>query len=401
MMRAARRVGVLLRERFFPLGIPLAWRQLVAEKKRFAAAVAGITFAVTMMLYQMGLESALFDQVVAPLLQMNGDIVLISPQYEYFGISREFPQTRLTQASSLPEVFDTAALLQGTLPFKNPQTGRDRDIFVMAFNPSDYPFTNPDIVNHQALLKRDRMVLFDTLSRADYGPIGELFAQKGEVTTEIAGKSAKVVGVFEMGPTFAADGNLLMGRDAFLALWPSARENQISIGLLQLKPGADPNAVAQKLRTKLTAGDVDVYTRDEFIQKEKTYWSQRTPIGFVIGASLLVSLIVGAVIVYQILYTDVTDHLHEYATLKSIGFTDGFFVKLVLQESLILSILGFVPGTGLAALLYWLTQTLGHMPTKLYAINVLGVFGLSLMMCLLAGGLATRKLRQANPADIF
>jgi putative ABC transport system permease protein len=139
----------------------------------------------------------------------------------------------------------------------------------------------------------------------------------------------------------------------------------------------------------------------DFILKEKTYWAQRTPIGFVIGASMMVALIVGAVIVYQILYTDVTDHLPEYATLKSIGFTDGYFIRLVLQESVILSVLGFVPGAVLAGGLYWLTRKYAHMPTYLHAGNLGAVFGLSLLMCLLAGALATRKLRQANPADIF
>jgi putative ABC transport system permease protein len=157
---------------------------------------------------------------------------------------------------------------------------------------------------------------------------------------------------------------------------------------------------AQRLR-ELLPPDVEVHTMAEFVEKEKQYWAERTPIGFVIGASMMVAMIVGAVIVYQILYTDVTDHLPEYATLKSIGFTDGYFIRLVLQESIILSVLGFIPGTLLSAFLYWLTRMLAHMPTHLNAVNVLAVFGLSLGMCLLAGWLATRKLRQANPADIF
>jgi putative ABC transport system permease protein len=388
-------------ERVFPLGIPLAWRQLVMEKKRFAAAVAGITFAVTMMLFQMGLSSALFDQVVAPLLQMRGDVVLISAQFEYFGISREFPVERLFQAEGLAEVVDDASLSLGSLPFKNPVTGRERSIFIMAFDPADKPFKNPEIVNQQEKLRVEDTVLFDTESRSDYGPIAQLLAANPDgVTTEVGGQRMVVGGLFAMGPTFAADGNILMNRKAFLQVWPDAHEDQISVGLLTLKPGSDPAAAVAKLRLAMPP-DVEAYTMSDFVAKEKQYWAERTPIGFVIGASMLVALIVGAVIVYQILYTDVTDHLPEYATLKSIGFTDGYFIRLVLQESVILSVLGFIPGTLLAALLYWLTRTMAHMPTQLYAGNVAAVFGLSLGMCLLAGGLATRKLRQANPADII
>ncbi len=388
-------------ERVFPLGIPLAWRQLVMEKKRFAAAVAGITFAVTMMLFQMGLNSALFDQVVAPLLQLRGDLVLISPQFEYFGISHEFPERRLYEAYALPEVQEVASLNLGSLSFKNPETGRERSIFIMAYNPANKPFKNPEILGQQDKLKDDNVLLFDVESRSDYGPIGPLLAANGDgVVTEVGGKRMVIGGIFTMGPTFAADGNVLMNKKAFLQIWPGAVDDNISVGLLTLKPGSDVAAAAEKLRAQLHQ-DVEVYTMAEFITKEKRYWSERTPIGFVIGASMLVALIVGAVIVYQILYTDVTDHLPEYATLKSIGFTDGYFIRLVLQESVILSVLGFIPGTLLATLLYWMTRKLAHMPTQLYTSNVLEVLGLSIVMCLVAGGLATRKLRQANPADIF
>ncbi|MGA2053594.1 MAG: ABC transporter, partial [Opitutales bacterium] len=223
-------------ERIFPLGIPLAWRQLAVEKKRFAAAVAGITFAVTMMLFQMGLNSALFDQVVAPLLQMRGDVVLISPQFEYFGISREFPEIRLYQAHALAEVESDASLSLGSLPFKNPETGRERSIFIMAFDPASKPFKNPEIVSQQDKLKQGNVILFDTLSRSDYGPIEALLAAQPEgVTTEVGGQRMVIEGLFTMGPTFAADGNILMDRKVFMQIWPDAQEDEISVGLLTLK----------------------------------------------------------------------------------------------------------------------------------------------------------------------
>jgi putative ABC transport system permease protein len=402
MIRPARRLSASCCEWVFPLGIPLPWRQLVVEKKRFAAAVAGITFAVTMMLFQIGLQSALFSQVVAPIRQMRADVVVISSQFEYLGSSHEFPAVRLFSAEGDPTVQSGTSLNLGSLPFKNPNTGRARDIFFLAFDPAEKPFTNPDILAQQDKLKREGVGLFDQLSRPDYGPMAELLAKdaNGAVDSEIDDHHVQVEGLFEMGVTFAADGNVLMGRDTYVKIFPGARADQISLGLLTLKPGADPEAVALALDKRLP-DDVKVLSYNQFLEKEKQYWAERTPIGFVITASMIVSLIVGAVIVYQILYTDVTDHLPEYATLKSIGFTDGYFIKLVLQESLILSVFGFVPGLGLAAALYWLTRTYAHMPAYLTLGNIAIIFGLSLGMCLLAGGLATRKLRHANPADIF
>jgi putative ABC transport system permease protein len=354
-----------------------------------------------MMLFQVGLNSALFAQVVAPIKQMRADVVLLSAQFEFLGTSHEFPQGRLYSAQSDPAVEGATSLNLGSLPFKNPATGRARDIFFLAFDPSEQPFTNPEIIAQQDKLKLESVILFDRLSRADYGPVAQMLsANNGEVDSEIVDRHVQIEGLFSMGVTFAADGNILMSRDTYLKISPGARNDQISLGLLTLKPGADADAVAAALGKRLP-DDVSVLSYRQFIAKEERYWADRTPIGFVITASMLVSLIVGAVIVYQILYTDVTDHLPEYATLKAIGFTDGYFVRLVLQESVILSVSGFVPGLGLAAGLYWATRTYGHMPAYLTCGNVALVFSLSLGMCLLAGALATRKLRRANPADIF
>ena len=167
-----------------------------------------------------------------------------------------------------------------------------------------------------------------------------------------------------------------------------------------LEEGSDANQVAQKLRETLPK-DVKVMTRQQFIQNEKDYWGERTPIGFVISASMTVALIVGAVIVYQILYTDVTDHLEEYATLKSIGFRDSYFISLILQESIILSVFGFIPGALFTAGLYYVTRNVAYMPTYFSWVNAAIVLGLTIVMCTIAGALATRKLRHANPADIF
>ena len=389
-------------EWIFPLGIPLAWRQLVQERNRFAAAVAGITVAVAMMLFQVGLKSALFAQVVAPIKQMRADVVIISSQFEYLGSSHEFPRARLFSAQGYDDsVVGATSLNLGSLPFKNPESGRARDIFYLAFDPTEAPFTNPEILAQQDKLKLPGAILFDRLSRADYGPVPKLLAaNSGVINSEVDDHHVQIAGLFDMGVTFAADGNVLMGRDTFLKIMPGARADQISLGLLTLKPGADADAVAAKLDKRLP-DDVVALSYRQFLAKEEGYWTERTPIGFVITASMLVSLMVGAVIVYQILYTDVTDHLPEYATLKSIGFTDGYFIKLVLQESVILSVFGSIPGLGLAAGLYWATRTYGHMPAHLTLNNVALVFALALGMCLLAGALATRKLRKANPADIF
>lgn len=388
-----------LYERIIPLGIPLAWLQLTGERKRFAVAIAGITFAVAMMLFQMGLQSALYKQVVGPLLLLDGEVILVGHHYEYFGVGRGFPEIRLHQARAVSDVVGATGLKLGCASFRNVESGRERDIFLIAFDPSKDVFLSSDIKNLQHLLKRDGAVLFDSLSRAQYGNVVGEF-KNGVVRTEIAGRKADIVGLFKIGPTFAADGNVLMSFKTLSEIWPHSPGDVVNVGVLKLRAGADAKSVAERLR-KIYPEDVRVMTKDEFVAAEKQYWAVRTPIGFVIGASMAVAIFVGAVIVYQILYTDVSDHIPEYATLKAIGFSDSFFIWIIVQESFILSVLGFIPGTLLAEVLYILTREIAAMPTYMSATSLLVVFGLSLSMCMVAGLLATRKLRNANPADIF
>ncbi|MDR2981766.1 MAG: ABC transporter permease DevC, partial [Puniceicoccales bacterium] len=375
-------------ERFMPLGIPLAWLQLTAERKRFAAAVAGITFAVTMMLFQMGLHTALFQQVLTPFLKLKADVYILSSQYEYIGIPRSFSTTTLNRALALPEVENAYPLWMSPLPFKNPETGKWRDLFVMAFEPHQQVFADPEIDSQRNKLTSGDTALMDSKAHPDFGPFTELLQKQPSVYTELNDAGVLINGFCTIGTTFVADGNLITSRDVFMRAYPGMTPENIMAGIVQLKPGSDVNTTVEKLR-KLLPDDVKVLTAEQTMAMEKAYWSDRTPIGFVITASMLVAIIVGAVIVYQILYTDVSDHLPEYATLKSIGFSDGYFVRLVLQESVILSVSGFVPGVLLTLVLYHLTRTMAGIPVEFDVLNLAAVFFLALGMCLIAGALAT------------
>ncbi len=399
-MRLLRRIF----ERVVPLGIPLSWLQLTSERKRFYAALAGITFAVAMMLFQMGLRAALFKQVVAPIELLNADLLMVGPNYEYFGVGNGFPEARLHQAFGLEELDYATPLKLGTMSFKNVESGLERDMFVIAFDPSRKVFTSDDINAGSESLKRKGSVLFDRLSREQYGDVAGACAKNaesgGRVRTELGRARSEIESLVEIGATFAADGNVLMSIPTFDEIWGGSPRGVVNVGVIKLKSGANVEKCAESLRAMLPK-DVSIMTMPQFIAKEKDYWAVRTPIGFVISASMAVAIFVGAIIVYQILYTDVTDHLPEYATLKAIGFDDRFFIWVILQESMILSILGFIPGSAIAAALYFATRKIANMPTYLTAANLAVVFALTLFMCAAAGLLATRRLRSANPADIF
>ncbi len=115
----------------------------------------------------------------------------------------------------------------------------------------------------------------------------------------------------------------------------------------------------------------------------------------------MVGLFVGFAIVYQVLFTDVNNHLPQYATLKAIGYTDRYLRKIVMQEALILSLLGYIPGAVLATGLYVLIVNTVGLPMYMTFGRAVLIFALTVMMCGFSGLLAMRKLKQADPADVF
>ncbi|MDD5168273.1 MAG: ABC transporter permease DevC [Syntrophales bacterium] len=384
----------------FPLGIPLAWLQLIGEKKRFLTAIAGVTFAVTLMMYQLGTYFAVLTKVVFPHMALQGELVLTSKDYNNFYSQIPFSLRQLYQAQGLPEVESVAPLYIDFAVMKNPATLESKKIFVLGVDPSRNPFHFPEVSRHPEWLTIDEYAFYDTLSQKEFGPIAAMLKSQGEVLTEVGGMRMRIQDVFHLGGTISAAGHLLVGERAFFRIFPGRPPHMISLGMIRLKPGADPVSVAQRLGKTMPPG-VRVWTREAWIAAEKTYWEERSPIAFIFLGSMLVALIVGAVIVYQILYTDVSDHLQEYATLKAIGVPDRYFSRLVIQEALILLAAGFIPGLMLTGVLYHLTRVKAALPIYLSLNILVTVFVLSLIMCVTAGMLALRRLHSADPADIF
>jgi len=241
--------------------------------------------------------------------------------------------------------------------------------------------------------------LFDVGSRPEYGPVSDLLRSRAGVSTGVNGRRLTIVGLFDLGATFGAGGHLLTSDVTFSRLFDRPL-GMIDLGLIRLKPHADAAAVRRDLVGRLP-DDVVVLTRGEFAEQEADYWEKRAAIGFIFDLGAAMGLFVGAVIVYQILYTDVVDHLHEYATLKAIGYRDRFLFWIVLQESIVLSVLGFVPGFVIAEILYAIARHNAHVPVEMTVGRAAGVFALTVIMCMASGSIAMRKLTAADPAEIF
>jgi putative ABC transport system permease protein len=381
---------------------PLSWLQLSHEKSRLLIALAGIGFADMLMFIQLGFRAALFDSSVTFHKALQGDIFLMSPQSDALGFTKTFSERRLYESAAVDEVDSVVPVYLNYGSWKNPIKRNTRTILTIAFNPAQNPLNFPGLKENIPQIQLPDVVLFDDKSRVEFGAIPDLLKQNKPVTAEVSGRKVTVEGLFSMGASFAADGNIITSDTNFLRLFPDRQKGLIDVGIINLKPGANLEQAKASLKAKLSQnGDVDIFDKQEFIQEEIAYWQSATAIGFIFSLGTAIGFLVGIVIVYQILYTDVANHLPEYATLKAMGYKDSYFVLLVFQEAIILGVLGFLPGYLIATGLYSLAAGATALPLAMTANRAATVMILTIIMCCASGTVAVRKLSAADPADIF
>jgi putative ABC transport system permease protein len=381
-------------------GIPLAWLQLIRQKGRFIVALAGIAFAVILMLMQLGFRNALYDSNTRIHQLLNTDIVLISPTARNLNILNTFPRNRLFQAANHPEVVSAEPLYIRPGLWKNPDTKEETSILVIGFNPINEVFKLPEVNAQLDSLRFPDTFMFDRATRGNYkNAIGRLM-QGESVTTELERRKITLRGVYSIGASFGPDGSIMTSDQNFLRVFPRFNAGQVSVGRILVKPGSDSQHVVTQLQEQLP-NDVLVLTKQGFVEREKSYWQRSTAIGFIFSLGVAMSFIVGIVIVYQILYSDVADHLSEYATLKAMGYRNAYLLGVVFQEALILATLGYIPGNLIAIGLYSLTRGKTNLPLYMTIESAIQILVLTVMMCLISGTIAMRKLQAADPAEIF
>lgn len=377
----------------------LAWSQLITEKRRLAAALAGIAFAVMLQLAQFGFRDALFESATVFHRHLVGDLIMTSSQYENEVTTGSVTRRRLSQVLGAPSVESVTRVDLGAATFKNVVNGKNKMIIVIGYEPDLMALDIPEVNANARLLKIPDVALFDAQARPEFGPVVDMFREQKLVTTEVAGRRTEIQGLFDLGVSFAGNGHLVVSDATFRKMF-NRSESVFEFGLIRLKPGTDILAAQADLARRVP-NDVTILTRTEMNDLEKRFWNSATPIGFIFILGAAVGLLVGVVIVYQILYTDVSDHLAEYATMKAMGFSDRHLYIVVLDEALVLSVFGFPIGLGLAQLIYMGTRSATHLPVEMTVARASMVFGLTVFMCVASGFVAVRKLRSADPAEVF
>jgi putative ABC transport system permease protein len=354
--------------------------------------VGGVTFALLLMILQLDFRAALLDSSTELLRQIDADVLVTAVGKRPFLSRDRMRAERLYQAAAIEGVSAAHPLWLDLLFWKNLEDGVERPIRVIGFVPGDSIFLIDEVNAVGRSLQTRGTAMVDSRSRSDYGRVDVGSAQ-------VSRRELEIVGTFPLGTDFEVDGNLIVGDETYFMLSGQGR-HEVEIAALKLEPGADPQGVVSKLRAALP-NDVSVYTKNELLERDLEYWRRGTPISILLLVGVVLGFAVGVVICYQILYTDVIDHLAEFATLRAIGYGNAYIRWVVIVEAWALSLLGFAPAALLGAVLQQLLGGVTGLPVH-FSWSAFGmVLALSMAMCTASGIFALRRTKTLDPAELF
>lgn len=381
-------------------GVGLVQALITRQPVRTFTGICGIAVACLLMFVQLGFRDGLFNQSVRVHEALQADLVVINRDSSSLATMRPFPHQRLGQIYGDRDVRDVSMIRVRPLRWRNQLTNRSRNILALGVDPDNPPLTLTTTNAHMDTIKGLFNVLFDSNSRREFGPIAKLVTQGHSVTSEVNGYRLSVTGLVSIGPSFAYDGYLVASRSTVESLINDGSQGDAEIGLVKLNNNSDIDLVINRLR-KILPNDVAIFTKQGYVNFERNYWRRGSSIGFVFNFGALLGLLVGAVMIYQVLYTDVSDHLAEYATLRAMGYSLAYLCSIVIRQGIALSILGFIPSLLIGELAYIAIRKGTNIAVSMSFTIAASVFLLSFAASLLSALLVTRRLWCADPADIF
>jgi putative ABC transport system permease protein len=371
----------------------LAWRILVYEKGRSGLALAGVFIAILLVFIELGFFIAVPQGGMLVYDHMRFDLLLVSTDYQFQAQPWQFPRARLTDAAKVSGVARATPIYFAGGSWQDPGGGMRLDVFLIGCDPAARPFAVDDIERQKDMLVETDTMLVDDMTRSIFGPL--IVGRR----IDIDDRRMTIGGTYHLGTGFLGIGVALMDEANFFRV-THRRPDPVNLGLITVAPGADRDKVAAELRQKL-GGDVQVFDRAGLTAHENTYWTSRTSVGLIFGSGLVVSLVVGLMVLYQTLATQIARHLPEFATLKAIGYRDASLAAVVTIESMVLVVAAFIPAAVAAMAVYALIRSQTLLPLAFSATNVGLVLAAVVTMSVGSAFLSVSALRRADPAEIF
>ena len=376
------------------MAFQVAWRILTYQKGRTVLATGGIFIAILLIFVELGFFVAVPQGGLLVYDHMRFDLLMVSDKYLFQSQAGQFARARLEAARKVAGVAQATGVYLGGAKWQDPKGGIRLDATVLGLHPRAGVFAVADIERQAATLERPDTVLVDGATRSLFGPLAAGRA------VDIGGRRMTIGGDYTLGTGFLGLGVVLASDANFFRMFAGRPADTVNFGLVTLQPGGDPDRVAQALRAALPA-DMRIFTRPELVSHEVAYWTTRTATGLIFGSGLVVSFIVGIMVLYQTLATQITRQLPQFATLKAIGYSDRALDAIVLIEALLIMLVAFLPALGAALVIYGVVRGATLLPLSLGASELLAVFAITLVMAAASAFLSLGGLRRADPAEIF
>ena len=379
--------------------MPIGWLQLVSNKLRFAAAGTGVAFACILVFVQLGMLGAFREATRISYRTLNADIMISASDANGLSEGSNVARRRLFQALAVPGTKEAMPVFVGKTSWLQ-EDGTKIQLTAIGIDPTRQSFIGPAVTDAETLRLSNNAML-DRLSRGLKPQQLDAVSPDNPMVIEINGEQISITGTVSVGGGFTADGYMVVSDQTFLRLFPARSSGAPNHILLNIETGEDPDKVSERIRGSLASESIIVRSFTKAIEDENTYQTTRRPTGLIFGVGVVIGTLVGLVIVYQILSTDVADHLSEYATFKAMGFSQRFFRSIVLEEAVILAFVGFIPALLATIGIYSIMAKATALPIAMSPERAVMVLVGTVLSCTLSGFLAMRKLANADPADLF
>jgi len=371
--------------------VSIARKNLLHDKVRFAVALAGITFAVVLITIQLGIYLAFLSNVSVLIDHTEADLWVTAHGLENFDFGRPFSEKKLYEVQEIPGVQWAEKYLLGWGYWKTP-SGSQETVQLVGFNPETLVGVPWNIVRGNPQdVKYFNSVFYD---EAESNRLGNL--QVG-AETEINGHRVRVAGITRGARSFIQNPYIFTSFKNAVNLSAVNKGNTTYV-LVKVAPGYAVEDVKRCLQSEVH--DVDVYTSREFSQKTRDYWMINTGTGIALLSIAVMGVVIGTVIVANTIYTSTTEHLKEYGTLKAIGASNWDLYKIIIEQALVNSVIGYGVGMFVS---YGVIQVIkrGHLQVLLPWQVLAGIYVLTACMCLWSSVLSIYKVTKIDPALVF
>jgi putative ABC transport system permease protein len=351
---------------------------------------------VLFMFMQLGFLATVESTARAVTSQLTGELILLSPRFMNLRLTHDIPRSRLFQAKAVSGVRDVVPLYLRYTRWRSAVGDASCEMLALGVSlegPSALRVVDP--VRDEAVLRRPDAVLMDALAQRKCGPTGA--GAQGDVNDR---RRMSVGGHYTLGVGFQSEGSFVVGDGAFYELFGGHRLQRPQMGIVFVAPESDPREVARELRARLPP-DTRVVTRDELESEQVRFWVDETAVGNMFRLGTLVGFVVGIVILYQVLATDIRNQQQQFATLKAMGYSDRRLYGLVLRQGWAYALLGYIPGAFCAVAVYAVAHQATLLPISMTWGRAVFVLLLTLAMCTAAALFSLRRIADADPAELF